>query len=404
MDQEAANSVLREIYYNPASPGSFGGAQVLFKAARAAGHGVSVANVRQFLDAQTTYQKHARVHRTHAASDRFIVKEPFHLWQGDLAQYKLPPYNFILVVIDSFSKKGFFEPVRTKNGPDMVHAFKAILRRGMPPKSYAVKRFLTDRGKEFYNQHMLKLYADERIYHYSIQKGSDIGGGASMAERLIRTLGERLQRYETEYNVGDAVELLHQIERSYNGTYQSTIRMAPDELHVPAYKRHAMDPMRVLKAAMDGKFVWEDRNLVVARELMNTTVGRNKRPHQWDRPAQENLKNIGRPLQEGDWVRIYREKGHFEKGHKPNWSEETFKISQKMAHNPNKYIIEDDGANKIIGSFYRDELLKLPEKPVAHPIKIIKSRKKRGQLQYFVQWVDEPDSEPEWISARSLIP
>ena len=136
MDQTAADKILNEIYYNPGAPGAFGGVNVLYKAARAAGHRVSLANVRDFIQKQTTYQKHARVPKIHVATDRFIVKEPFHLWQGDLAQYKIPPYNYVLVVIDSFSKKGFFEPIKTKKGPEMVRAFKAILRRGTPPRSY----------------------------------------------------------------------------------------------------------------------------------------------------------------------------------------------------------------------------------------------------------------------------
>ena len=294
MDQKAADSILRKLYYDPASPGAFGGVNVLYKAARSAGHKVSLANVRNFIQNQTTYQKNARILKKHVASDRYIVKEPFHLWQADLAQYKLPPYNFIFVVVDSFSKKAFFEPIRTKSGPEMVRAFETILRRGRPPKSYAVKKFLTDRGKEFYNKDMLALYARENIYHYSIHKSSDIGGGAAMAERMIRTLGEKLQKYETEYNLPDPKVLLSQIEKSYNGTYNSSIRMTPDELHIPAYKRYAMDPIRVLKAASNGKLLWEDgdgNKLIVARELMNTTVGRNKRPHQWDEDAHNKKKD-----------------------------------------------------------------------------------------------------------------
>ena len=282
----------------------------------------------------------------------------------------------------------------------MVRAFKAILRRGTPPRSFAVKYFLTDRGTEFYNDKMLELYAKEKIFHYSIQKGSDIGGWASMAKRLIRTLGERLQRYQTEYQINSAVDLLHRIEKSYNGTYHSAIRMTPDDLHLPAYKRHSMEPARVFNAAMEGHLPWEDEKMVVARELMNTTVGRNKRPHQWDEDAR---KKTGRELEPDDWVRIYREKGRFEKGRKPNWSEEVFKISEKKPNDPNKYIIEDDGADKIIGSFYRKELQKLPSKPKTHPVDVIKKRKRGGQLQYLVRWLDDPNSEPTWIPARSLI-
>lgn len=205
-------------------------------------------------------------------------------------------------------------------------------------------------------------------------------------------------------NLPDPKVLLSQIEKSYNGTYNSSIRMTPDELHIPAYKRYAMDPIRVLKAASNGKLLWEDgdgNKLIVARELMNTTVGRNKRPHQWDEDAHNKKKD--RILNTGDYVRIQREKGKFEKGRKPNWSEEVFKISHRMPNDPKKYILEDDSANKIIGSFYIKELQKLPKKPESFPVEVIKTRKKGGQQQYLVRWLSDKSSKPEWIPARSLL-
>ena len=73
MDQKAADSILRKLYYDPASPGAFGGVNVLYKAARSAGHKVSLANVRNFIQNQTTYQKNARILKKHVASDRYIV-------------------------------------------------------------------------------------------------------------------------------------------------------------------------------------------------------------------------------------------------------------------------------------------------------------------------------------------
>jgi hypothetical protein len=404
MDQEQANQILRELYYNPKSPGSFGGVQALYKAARATGNRVSLQNVKKFLQAQTTYQRHSRVYRIHAASDRFIAKEPFHLWQGDLAEYKLPPYRFILVVVDSFSKMAFFEPLKTKSGPEMVRAFQKILRRARPPNSKAVKFFLTDRGKEFYNASMLQLYADEGIKHYSIAKASDYGGGAAMAERMIRTLGDKLERYETEYNIADPVQLLHDIEDSLNGTVHSATRMTPKEIHLPAYQRHAMDPLKVLRAGVKGDVLWDDGKMIVARELMNTTTGRNKRPHQWDDTAHEKLKGLGQRLTAGDFVRLYGEKSKFQKGRKPGYTEEVFRVVRPLKHNPNKYLVEGEGADKVIGSFYRSELLKLPEKPKTYPVRIIKKRKYRGQDQLFVQWLTEPNTKPQWIPARSLNP
>jgi hypothetical protein len=103
-------------------------------------------------------------------------------------------------------------------------------------------------------------------------------------------------------------------------------------------------------------------------------------------------------------VRLYGEKSKFQKGRKPGYTEEVFRVVRPLKHNPNKYLVEGEGADKVIGSFYRSELLKLPEKPKTYPVRIIKKRKYRGQDQLFVQWLTEPNTKPQWIPARSLNP
>ena len=58
-----------------------------------------------------------------------------------------------------------------------------------------------------------------------------------------------------------------------------------------------------------------------------------------------------------DLVRIYKWKGHFEKGYETNFSKEIFRISEVLHTNPITYKIKALDGEDIIGSFYNDELV-----------------------------------------------
>ena len=59
----------------------------------------------------------------------------------------------------------------------------------------------------------------------------------------------------------------------------------------------------------------------------------------------------------GDRVRIYRYKSHFEKGYKPNWTREIYKVVKVLPATPITYKIEDLNGESVIGRFYAQELL-----------------------------------------------
>jgi len=67
--------------------------------------------------------------------------------------------------------------------------------------------------------------------------------------------------------------------------------------------------------------------------------------------------NINKPkFNVGDRVRIYSYKTKFDKGSKPNWTKETFVISDIKPTNPITYKVKDLNGEDIIGSFYSQEL------------------------------------------------
>jgi hypothetical protein len=70
-------------------------------------------------------------------------------------------------------------------------------------------------------------------------------------------------------------------------------------------------------------------------------------------------------LEVGDQVHISTSKTLFDKGYTGYWkTDERFIIAEVKEGVPNKqYVLHDEDGEPIIGSFYREQLLKLPPPP-----------------------------------------
>ena len=60
----------------------------------------------------------------------------------------------------------------------------------------------------------------------------------------------------------------------------------------------------------------------------------------------------------GDYVRISKKKGTFEKGYTPRWTEEVFKVVEILHTTPVTYKLKDLNDEEINGTFYEPELQK----------------------------------------------
>ena len=103
----------------------------------------------------------------------------------------------------------------------------------------------------------------------------------------------------------------------------------------------------------------------------------------------------------GDYVRIPKKKGHFEKGYTPRWTEEVFQVSQILNTVPRTYKLIDYNNEPIQGSFYEQELQKT-EQEVFRVKEVIKSRGKGKNKEYFVSWMGYPKEFNSWVSADSI--
>ena len=92
---------------------------------------------------------------------RVMVNGIDKIWAADLADMTAlskenKGVNFLLLVIDIFSKYGWIIPLKDKKGETVANALKTIFKERKPGKLW------TDKGREFYNKDvkdLIELYS-----------------------------------------------------------------------------------------------------------------------------------------------------------------------------------------------------------------------------------------------------
>lgn len=292
-----------------------------------------------------------------------LMKDIDDLWQADLIDMQsISKYNtnhtFILVVIDTFSKFAWGIPLKSKTKVQVSQAFKTIIETGRIPKNLQ-----TDMGTEFYNDLFKSIVHCHKINHYSTYSTKK----ASIVERFIRTLKNKLYKlFSLKGNYKWVDGTLDNVINTYNHTLHRTVGLPPANINA------------------------KNKNLVLYR--YNNINAYHKNNNSTTVPKMKVLK-------EGDFVRISKYKGTFEKGYTPNWSTEIFKITKVQNTQPITYLLEDLRQHPILGSFYTQELQK-----TKHPnIYLVEKIIKRKGNKMFVKWLGLPTIENSWIHKSNIL-
>ena len=229
------------------------------------------------------------------------------IWGVDLANMqslnrKNKGINYILCVIDLYSKYAFVIPLKDKKGISIVNGFNKIIKQS----NRKPNKIWVDQGGEFYNNVFEKWLSDNDINMYSTYNE----GKSVAAERFIRTLKNKLFKHMTTTGKNVYHDVLDDVVNKYNNTKHSTIKMKP------------------------------------------TDVKNNKRVY-IDEHNEKDSK-----FKAGDRVRISRYKNIFAKGYAPNWRSEILIVNKINDAVPYKHNLKDLNNEEIIGSFYDRELQK----------------------------------------------
>ena len=366
---EAVNVVLKGLYEDADKPSAYGGVQKLYRAAKRLNPSITVKMVKQFLEGNRAYTLHYLTKKKFPRL-RILAPKPKVILACDLCDMSwLAKYNkgtrYLLVCLDVFSRLAKVVPLKNKSGHSVTDAFKRVLES----KDFkGVTRLFCDRGTEFTNAHLRKYLTPKgiRVYSTSSQEIK-----SSPAERFIRTLKSKIYRYLTANNTRTYLNVLHELVGAYNNTIHRGLTSGQTPRQV-----HLMKDPRSLR----GQF----------RKIFKSA-----------RPTRNPPTS---PLTSGRAVRIAgaERSSRFNRGYLAQNTEEIFIIDKVLRQQDlHTYRLRDLRGEPIRGVFYREELVpvSLPER---FPVRVLRSRTRRGKREYFVRWVGYPESENSWITAKDL--
>ncbi|PAA58455.1 hypothetical protein BOX15_Mlig019950g2 [Macrostomum lignano] len=291
-----------------------------------------------------------------------VAKFQFQIDLADLPRYKTENrgYRYILVLIDCFTRVVRLRPLRTKKPSEVSQVLLEIFRSGFKPVYLQ-----GDAGMEFLGRATRQMLKQEGVRFFVSQSNYK----ASMAERFIRSLKERLLRYFRAKNLPRWFDILPQLEDNFNSSpHRSLSGETP--------KRVETDPH--LQGIL------------------------------WDKMfAKSYTKKNENKFKVGDWVRITRRRGTFEKGYTTSWSNSKYRIHRVHLTEPPMYELADpeDGFEVLKGRFNQAELMlvnETDETPNEIEKVIETDRSKNGSRLYLVKWKGMPISRSQWLNEKDL--
>ena len=352
------DTYLHKIYYDPEHPAGFGSIYNLYKFAKKEKKHFkpTIVKIKQWLKTQDTYTLHKPVRKKFRRNKIWVFGMDSQ-WEADLVdlaslRHLNNGYTFLLTCIDVLSKYSWVIPLKNKTGESLVKAFKQILSSS---DRTPIKLF-TDNGTEFKNKQFQKMLRDNDIGHFTSKNETK----APTIERYNRSLKSKMFKYFTSMNTSKYIDVLPKLVKSYNNTKHRTIGQTPASVNV-------------------------SNQMTVKRKM----YGQDK---------QERISSF--KFQVGDKVRVSKMKMTFEKGYRPNWTDEIFKIVKQITRSPPVYKVKDLMDEQIEGTFYENELQKVDKHDDAMFIidKVLKRRKRKGKNEYFVSWKGYPEKFNEWVS------
>ena len=337
------------VYYDPSNPGSFGGLQKFWKEV-----GGSKQQVKDWLKTQATYTLH-RPARKNFKRNKIQVAGLDDQWEADLVDVQgIAKYNnkmkYLLTVIDSLSKYAFVVPLKDKSGHSIVKGFTGIFKTRQP------RKLRTDKGKEFLNKTFQDFLKKRGIIFFTSNNETK----SAIVERFNRTLQEKMWRYFTASSTQRYIDVLQNIVDGYNGTTHSTTGHAPNDVNV-----------------MNAESIW--------RKMYD---------------YRQKIKRRKPSFVVGDLVRISKTKKTFEKGYKPNWTSEVFRITRVYKKRIPEYKLHDLMGEEILGHFLESELQAVdPQEDQIYKVKKVIRKKGRETL---VVWEGFPDKFKTWIPIHKL--
>lgn len=358
---------LNQIYFDAQHPGAFAGPRKLQQILRKNNIVTSIKTIKTWLANQDSYSL-LRPLRYKFKRRRVITTGIDDLWDADLADVtNLAQHNddvnFWLVVIDVFSRYLWIVPVKSKHHSHMVGAFKTVFQQ----TTRRPKNLRTDKGTEFKNRAVRKILKDENINAFVTKNETK----ANYAERVIRTLKGLTYRYFLHNQTYVYQDVLQKLVNNYNKR--------------PHRSLNGLSPAEINKT--NEAKVWKSLYIDTVRHTRRT----RKKSYKFS---------------VGDQVRISHLKYLFQRDYHQKWTEEIFKVTNRIRKEGfNLYTLSDLINESVDGYFYEAELqhiTKDTDTATFRVEKVLKQRRHNGQQELLVKWMGWPIKFNSWVDANAV--
>ena len=261
--------------------------------------------------------------------------------------------NFLMCVIDTFSKFAFVEPLKNKTSQSIAYTLQSIICKEGSPSVIS-----SDNGSEFVNSHFIELCQRFNITHRTSLPYHPQAQG--QVERFNATIKNSIFKYLTQHNSKRYIDVLQLLIYSYNTSVHNTTKRTPFEIH-----RKKFESYKIL-------------DNMVFQNIQNNAIKMIENSLKTQQAQQEELQ-IGDEVRIGVmFLKTGRKKiGGVNKKSLMNWTKEIYKvveIQEKDELELFKLDIELKDENDRL--FYRHQLLKVNTQ------ELVKTKNKNDKFDY----------------------
>lgn len=253
-------------------------------------------------------------------TSRIVVEKPYQTVAIDLADMVQvrdanDGYSYLLVCTDVFSRYVYHHLLKTKGMHEIINAFDAIFKKGMP----VPQNIFSDQEAAVWSGPMKEYFDSKKIHLYHT------GTHAVPAEVSIKRIKKILYMYMYTNDTNKWYDVIDRVVDQTNHTVIKSVGLSPAEMRTP-----------VMEGVVRDMFMNPQPKKLTRREKIL-----------WDM------------LKEGSHVYITRDKLAFEKGYDPNFSEEEFIVTNKRVDNDGVpiFYLKDRFGEVIENGFYAHELM-----------------------------------------------
>ena len=317
--------ILRKMYYDPKH--GYQSAERLYEKENERHPEITKKEVSEFLKEQEVYQLHKEVHNKKEYLKTFVghLAEQIQIDLIDMRKYGKynEGYNWIIAMIDIFSRYAFTIAVKSKSGKDVLNGFVKLMEEFKTRFGKYPKKVQADEGKEFWNTNFSEYLKHKNITFFATKSVKK----ASVVERFNRTLKNIMWKFMDQKGEKNWHDYLANFTYNYNHSKHSTIKMRPIDV--------------------------DEKN---EKEVFINLYG------DW------TGKVVPPKFRVGDKVRVSRYKSTFAKGYEMTFHNEIYTIYKVFRGSPTVYkLTDEEDGETIFGRFYGWELQLVKNPPSPKP-------------------------------------